>query len=139
MQKGVHDSGNVGAWKNLCSSVLASLILLNRRREGEASKLLVEHIDLICDGTPSDDIKASVSPFGLKLCQYFKRVKIRGKRGRKVPVILTKKLQAAVELIVNLRNAVGVNPENKYVFAVPTMNSIHYLRGSDAIRKRETD
>ena len=68
---------------------------------------------MICDGTPSDDIKASLSPFELKLCQYFKRVKIRGKRGRKVPVILTKKLLAVVELIVNLRNAVGVNPENK--------------------------
>ena len=90
---------------------------------------------MICDGAPSDDIKASLSPFKLKLCQYFKRVEIRGKRGRKVPMILTKKLEAAVKLIVNLRNAVGVNPENKYVFAVPTMKSIHYLRGNDAIRK----
>ena len=131
----VKNNGNVGAWRDLCSSVLVSLMLLNRPREGEASKLLVEHIDMICDGAPSEDIKASLSPFELKLCQHFKRVEIRGKRRRKVPMILTKKLEAAVKLIVNLRNAVGVNPENKYVFAIPTMNSIHYLRGNDAKRK----
>ena len=37
------DNGNVEAWRDLCSSVLASLVLQNRRREGEASKLLVKH------------------------------------------------------------------------------------------------
>ena len=30
------DDGNVAAWRDLCSSVLVSLILLNRRWEGEA-------------------------------------------------------------------------------------------------------
>ena len=58
-------------------------------------------------------------------------MEIRGKRGRKVPMLLTKKLEAAFKLIVNLGSAVGVNPENKYVFAVPAKNSIHYLRGNN--------
>lgn len=62
-------------------------------------------------------------------------MEIRGKRGRKVPMLLTKKLEVAFKLIVNLGSAVGVNPENKYVFAVPTMNSIHYLRRNNTIRK----
>ena len=46
-------------------------------------------------------------------------------------MLLTKKLEAAFKLIVNLGSAVGVNPENKYVFAVPAKNSIHYLRGNN--------
>ena len=36
---------------------------------------------------------------------------------------------------MNLRNTAGVNPEINYVFVVPTMNSIHYLRENDTIRK----
>ena len=40
-----------------------------------------------------------------------------------------------MKLIVNLRNTVGVNSEINYVFAVPTKNSIHYLRENDTIRK----
>ena len=40
--------------------MLASVILLNRRREGEASKVLEEHIDVIGVGTASDDIKVSL-------------------------------------------------------------------------------
>ena len=34
-----------------------------------------------------------------------------------------------------MRENVGVNPSNKYVFAIPTMGSLQYLRGSDALRK----
>ena len=86
-------------------------------------------------GVPNKDIKASLSQFELKLCQYFKRVEIRGKRGRKVPLLITPKLEAAVKLIIALREAVGVNPENKYVFTIPTMHSLNYLRGSDSLRK----
>ena len=94
------DNTSLKDWRDLCSSVLASLILLNRRREGEASKLELGHIEDICSGLPNDDIKASLSSFELKLCDHFKRVEIRGKRGRKVPMLLTKDLEKALTLIV---------------------------------------
>ena len=122
-------------WRNLCSSVLASLILFNRRREGEASKLETKHIQEMCNGLPNEDIQASLTPFELKLCEHFKRVEIRGKRGRKVPMLVTRELENAIRLIVKLRDDVGVNPNNKYVFSIPTMGSLQYLRGNDALRK----
>ena len=55
--------------------------------------MLLEHIDVICGGTASDDIKVWLSPLELKLYQYFQRVEIRARRGRTVPVMLTKNLK----------------------------------------------
>ena len=86
-------------------------------------------------GLPHGDIKLCLTSFELDLCEYFKRVEIQGKRGRKVPVILTRQLEAAIGVIIKLRAAVGVNVNNQYVFAIPMMQSLQYLRGSDAIRK----
>lgn len=131
----VKDNSVLSAWRDLCSAVLACIILLNRRRAGEASKLEVKHVVAMQQGTPHDDVKESLSPFELKLCEYFKRIEIRGKRGRKVPVLITKQLEGALNVIINLRGTVGVNENNKYVFAIPTMQSLQYLRGSDALRK----
>lgn len=64
---------------------------------------------------------------------YF--LKVRGKRGRKVPMLLTRELEASIKLIINVRKTIGVNPANKYVFAIPTTNSLNFIRGSDALRK----
>ena len=38
-------------------------------------------------------------------------------------------------LLVKLRDNVGINPNNKYVFAVQGFQSLNFVRGSDAIRK----
>ena len=130
------DNGNVGAWRNLCSVTLANLILLNRRRQGEASKFKVVHLqELSHGGVMNEEVKKSLSSFELQLCKTFKRVEIRGKRGRKVPMLVTKALESAMKLILQTRESVGVNPNNIYLFAIPTANSLHFLRGSDALRK----
>ena len=122
-------------WRALCTSTLASIILLNRRREGEASKLELAHLEKLSKSRPDKTIQDSLSSFEQKLCQFYKRVEIRGKRGRKVPMIVDKELEAAIKKIVELREAVGVNPNNKYVFAVPTLGSLQFFRGNDALRK----
>ena len=130
------DNNDLKAWRNLCSTTLASLILLNRRREGETSKLEVNCLQQFRHGNvENEEIKKSLSNFELQLCKYFKRLEIRGKRGRKVPLLITKELESAIHLLVKLRESVGVNSNNKFVFAIPTMNSLQYMRGHDAIRK----
>lgn len=135
INKLAQDNSDQPAWRDLCSSILASLILFNRRRQGEASKLEVAHIQELKKGAPNDDVEKSLTPFERKLCEHFKRVEIRGKRGRKVPMIISKKLESAIKLLNKLRCNVGVNPKNKYIFALPSMNSLNYVRGSDAMRK----
>lgn len=61
-------------------------------------------------------------------------VEIKGKRGRKVAVILTPEMKKGIELLNSLRSAVGVQEENKYVFARSHRNSLQPLRGWDCLR-----
>ena len=122
-------------WRNLATSTLASIIMFNRRREGEVSQLRISVLNQANCEQPQDDILASLSAFELQLCKTLKSLEIRGKRGRKVPLILTRKNEEAMELLVKTRYAVGVSENNEYVFSIPTMRSENFIRGNDAIRK----
>jgi len=60
-------------------------------------------------------------------------IEIPGKRGRKVPIILTEEVKSAIELLNNTSNKVGVSKDNPYVFA--RRQSILYQKGLDCIKK----
>ena len=60
---------------------------------------------------------------------------VRGKRGRKVPVILTSDVVKAMISLIDSREKVGIPRENKFVFAAPTRSSLSHLRGHDCINK----
>ncbi|KAK7881345.1 hypothetical protein WMY93_029754 [Mugilogobius chulae] len=79
-----------------------------------------------------EDLGDALSDLEKKLCQHFRRLEIAGKRGRKVPVLLTPTMQEALDLLVSKREMCGVVPGNKYLFARPQACS--YFRGSDCLR-----
>ena len=143
LRKVTHDSitalsrnnSDIVGWRNLATSVLTNLILFNRRRAGEPSMLKIEDFEKRFRGTINDEIKKTLSTFEQKLCESFNRIELRGKRGRKVPLLLTGEMESAMKLLVSLRNNVGVNPMNKFVFAIPSSGSLKNIRGPDAIRK----
>lgn len=58
---------------------------------------------------------------------------IRGKRGRKVPVVLTKDVINSIHQLIATREAVGVKKGNTYIFAAPTRDSLCHLRGHDCL------
>lgn len=119
-------------WSNLAKVILAQIILFNRRREGEVSKMLLEAF-ITRDNSPlNEDIGEALTALEKSLCQHFERVEIRGKHGRKVPVILTPEMVQSLELLVEERNSCGVG-ENIYLFARPGFET--RLRGSDCIRE----
>ena len=63
-------NSDVRAWRDLCTSTLAGLILLNRRRSGEASKICLKDITSIPDpAAPNGKVKKSLSPFEQELCK----------------------------------------------------------------------
>ena len=101
-------------YRNLCTSVLATLILFNRRRGGEPALLTIDDFGKKSTSIINEEVK-SLSPFELKLCQSFLKIDIRGKRGRKVPLLLNKQVVNEVELLITLRDYVGVASDNKYV------------------------
>lgn len=129
------NNSDASAWRELSTAILVGLILFNRRRGGEPAALEINDFEKRRNGDMNDEIKKSLSAFELKLCSIFKRIEVRGKRGRKVPLIITKEMEKAMVLLINLRNSVGVNPQNPFVFSVPGSGSLKNIRGPDALRK----
>ena len=62
-------------------------------------------------------------------------VEIRGKMGRKVPVILTPELKDSIDLLNKTRKAVGIPDENPFIFARPSRQSLDHMRANDCLRK----
>ena len=58
---------------------------------------------------------------------------VQGKRGNKVPIIMTQDIVIAITILIVLRERVGIPPSNPFIFAAPTRNSLSHLRGNDAL------
>lgn len=67
-----------------------------------------------------------------RLCNYFSRIEIMGKRGRKVAVLLTPSMIDALSLLVGKRAECEVTATNCFLFARP--KSVSHYRGQDCLR-----
>ena len=120
-------------WKNLAKVSLTQVILFNRRRAGEVSRMPLS-VYLSKDTSEThEDVNLALTALEQKLCNHFLRMTIVGKRGRKVPVLITPLMRESLDTLTEKREECGVLKENDYLFALP--HSIHYLRGSDCIRQ----
>lgn len=77
------------------------------------------------------DVDLSLTDVEKKLCKYFECVEIRGKQGKKVPVLLSPDMVSSLEMLVNYRWYCDIPDNNVYLFGRPEAGS--HLRGSDAI------
>ncbi|CAH1115846.1 unnamed protein product [Psylliodes chrysocephalus] len=84
--------------------------------------------------TGTEEMKNSLSPIELKLASSLTILKVIGKRGRIVPILLTKELKESVELLISKRAQFGIACENPYIFAIPNSKTSH-LRGHDCLKK----
>ncbi|XP_051722771.1 uncharacterized protein LOC127497959 isoform X2 [Ctenopharyngodon idella] len=121
-------------WSNLAQITLCDVIVFNRRRAGEVSKMRLNSYLLRNTSVLHSDVADALSEVEQKLCQHFQRVEIRGKRDRKVPILLTPSMLDSMELLVKNRQACGVLDENIFFFAKP-MTETSYYKGTDCIRK----
>ncbi|XP_035272637.1 uncharacterized protein si:dkey-117m1.4 [Anguilla anguilla] len=133
------------AWRLLCHASLALLILYNRRRECEASKLTIQEYRSrvtpqcpipVPPGAPPalTPLEASLSPFERQVLPHLPRAGVQGKRGRVQPLILPPHSEPCLELLLQTRPGVGVDPQNPYVFARPYHSPATPLRGTDLLR-----
>ncbi|XP_051960647.1 uncharacterized protein LOC127628031 [Xyrauchen texanus] len=123
------------SWSDLSQVTLAQLILFNRRREGEVSRMEVKTYLQRNKQMIQDEIMESLTPFEKKLCKNLTRVEVRGKRGCKVPVLFPANVTESVELLIKTREDVGISPSNPYIFARPFYESQESIRGCDCLKR----
>ncbi len=117
---------------DLCKATLAKIILFNRRRGGEVAKMQLKGFLERDTAALHKDVAVGLTKFEQKLCAHFSRVEIRGKRGRKVAVLLSPDMVDALKHLISRRTECGVPEENTFLFARP--NCLSPYRGQDCLR-----
>ncbi|XP_070210395.1 uncharacterized protein [Littorina saxatilis] len=127
-------------WRDLNTVTLTQIMMFNRRRQGEVSKMkLTDYTQNTKTSHDEELVKHAFSPLEQALCKKLTRIEIPGKRGRTVPVLLTSAMKRSLELLASSREKVGINPENPYLFPRMSFNSLGHLRGSDCLREEVAD
>ncbi len=98
---GLKEKENVNGadWKILAETFALSNHLFNRRRECEASKLLLASYASRNVKPPNEDVVKSLTKLEQELCNELTRLEIQGKRGKKVPVLLTKDMVESMNML----------------------------------------
>ncbi|XP_072389472.1 uncharacterized protein [Diabrotica undecimpunctata] len=127
---------NHKSWVRLATLVLSRIILFNKRRSGEAARMkMSDYINRPrWEDQSTDDIKESLTPIERKLADTLTVVEVEGKRGRKVPVILTPVIKESIDLLIRHRYQCNISLQNKYIFA-RSNPSLSHLRGHDCLNK----
>ncbi|XP_051809978.1 uncharacterized protein LOC127535650 [Acanthochromis polyacanthus] len=121
------------AYRKLSESLLAQIIVFNKKREGEASRLTLETYLKADTGPVNKDIYETLSPVEKQLSHRLTRLVTRGKRGRKVPILLLERTKASLDFLIEKRREVGILEENPFLFA--RLGTTTNLRGCDCLRK----
>ncbi|KAI7790437.1 hypothetical protein IRJ41_024412 [Triplophysa rosa] len=119
------DNPTAGTYAALAKVTLCQVILFNRRREGEVARMTVKNFEDRDMSQLNDDISTGLTEVEKRLCKQFARVELRGKKGRKVAVILTSDMTANLSLLISKRKECGVTENNNYLFAIPCSDG-HY-------------
>ena len=107
------------------------MLVFNKRRGGEAARtLLTSYLDRAREVTNQDILKV-LSPLEQKLAEKLDLIEILGKRKRRVPIILTPYVKAALDVLVSKRTSMGLGP-NQYLFA--KAGSKTYVPGWKAVK-----
>lgn len=123
-------------WTRLATLCLARIILFNKRRSGEASKMKMS--DYI--SRPSwaeqntEEIRESLTSIEKKLAESMTIVEVEGKRGRRVPVLLPPVIKESIDVLIRHRDECKISFHNRYVFARSNVSK-RFLRGHDCLKK----
>ena len=124
------DADNAMCFKKLQEILFVQLILLNRRRVGELQRMTLENYLKNINKELSSEYVSCLTESEKCLTSSFKRIVIRGKRGRGVPVLFTEKMVSDINILINLRNKFVTTP-NIYLFA--STKSGNSITGSNII------
>jgi hypothetical protein len=106
--------------RKLAEALLTQIIVFNKRRGGEASRLKVDtYLDVKkkCDESEfNEELYCSLDEDEKNLANSHLLIRTIGKCGTHVLIILTRKMKSAVDALVADRKIVGFSDSNPYVF-----------------------
>ena len=122
------NSPSVVNYVRLAKLNLAAIILFNRKRSGEAERIKKENYTkgLCCDQEADQEIIKELSIVERKLVHCLKRVEIRGKKGRRVAILLTEQMVANINTMIKMRESIEMDRPDDYLFARPGNNLCPY-------------
>ncbi|KAG5891205.1 hypothetical protein JTB14_012690 [Gonioctena quinquepunctata] len=118
------------AFKSLQEICYVQLLLLNRRRVGELQRMTVHSYTSNINKESGSEFDDCINESEKILMKSFRRVVIKGKRGRGVPVLFTEEMLKTTDLLLEVR-ANFVQDTNIHLFA--NTKSSSSINGSKAV------
>lgn len=104
-------------YKKLIESLLAQIIVFNKKREGETSLLTMELYLKADTSSVNKDVNETLSAVEKLLSHRLTRIVTCGKRGRKVPVLLLELTKISLDFMIEKWRAVGILDDSPFLFA----------------------
>ncbi|KAG5868241.1 hypothetical protein JTB14_028845 [Gonioctena quinquepunctata] len=120
-------------FQELAEITLVRTLILNRRRVGEIQYMLLSDFIKPKSADPNSDVFQVLSSAEQELSKLLKRLVIKGKKGRGVPVLLTEDLQSSLDLLIELRDSCEINSDNPYLF--PARTTAGHFRAHVLLKK----
>ena len=114
-------------------ATLCSVSMFNRKRGGEIQRMKCHDFEngLKAGATSDPEMMKNLTPVEKKLINYFKRIEIRGKFNRRVPILLTPEMVENIGEVLQMREQ-QTTIQSVYIFVPP--GGTRPYRGSDVIR-----
>ncbi|XP_011708368.1 PREDICTED: uncharacterized protein LOC105463050 [Wasmannia auropunctata] len=125
------------SWLNLAKATLIYIQIFNRRRAGETERLLISDLDKSEKIDESDEQYRELRPEDKETAEKYRRVIIRGKLARSVPILLDFDMRRSLKAILKFRRNACVSFGNPYVFGIPGYykRRYKYLRACTLLRE----
>jgi hypothetical protein len=109
--------------RKLSEATLTQIIVFNKRRGGEASRLKVDtYLEVKKKSQElefNEELFSSLTEEEKVLAKSHLLVRTIGKCGTHVPIILTRKMKTAVDALVADREILGFSDSNPFIFGIP--------------------
>ncbi|KAG5888311.1 hypothetical protein JTB14_015819 [Gonioctena quinquepunctata] len=120
-------------FQELAEITLVRTLILNRRRVGKIQFMLLSDFIKAKSADPNSDVFQVLSSAEQELSKLLKRLVIKGKKGRGVPVLLTEDSQSSLDLLIELRDSCEINSDNPYLF--PARTTAGHFRAHVLLKK----
>ena len=121
-------------WRKLAQITMSRLILFNKRRGGEVSRLLLKSYQdrPKWEEGMNKEILDSLQGLELALIKRMDLIEVPGKKNRKVPILVTEEAKEAMETLKKTRDSAGIPNTNPSFFA--SKSSDGYLNSWQAMK-----